>query len=132
MFATNERVGCMERRRYTKNQRKTDRRYHLYMNKRGLLFVVSLILVINTFLAVGMVANAKEKEVPMYKYYKSYMVEKDDTLLSIAYDMNAKECSQKQINECVDEMISINSLDHKGTICYGNYILVPYYSTEYR
>ena len=122
----------MERRRYTKNQRKTDRRYHLYMNKRGLLFVVSLILVINTFLAVGMVANAKEKEVPMYKYYKSYMVEKDDTLLSIAYDMNAKECSQKQINECVDEMISINSLDHKGTICYGNYILVPYYSTEYR
>lgn len=89
-------------------------------------------MVISIFSTVGIVATAKDKDIPMYKYYQSYMVEKDDTLLSIAYDMNDNQCSEKQIKECVDEMISINSLDHKGTICYGNYILVPYYSTEYR
>ena len=105
------------------------RRLH---NKKKFIMLMSVILVINTFLALGLVVNAKDNDVPMYKYYKSYMVEKNDTLFSIAYDMNDELCSDKQIKECVNEMISINSLDHEGTICYGNYIIVPYYSTEYR
>lgn len=94
--------------------------------------MATIALIVNTFLSVGIVAYAKDNEQPLYKYYQSYMVEKDDTLLSIAYDINADSCTDKQIKECVDEMISINSLDHKGTICYGNYIIVPYYSEEYR
>ena len=116
--------------RNNRRYRKTKRTFRI--GKKNLLILVSLVLVINTFLTLGIVANAKDNEVPMYKYYKSYMVEKDDTLFSIAYDFNDEQCSRKQIKECVDEMMKINSLDHKGTICYGNYIIVPYYSTEYR
>ena len=121
----------MNNRRKITNRRVSYKRNQFRINKRNLILFASLFLIVNIFFALGMVANAKDKDIPMYKYYKSYMVEKDDTLLSIAYDMNATECSNKQIKECVDEMISINSLDHKGTIYYGNYIIVPYYSTEY-
>ena len=122
----------MNRTTYRNNRRHRNKKRSLRIGKKNLLILVSLFLVINTFLALGIVANAKDNEVPMYKYYKSYMVEKDDTLFSIAYDFNDEQCSRKQIKECVDEMMKINSLDHKGTICYGNYIIVPYYSTEYR
>lgn len=122
----------MNRTTYRNNRRHRNTKRSLRIGKKNLLILVSLFLVINTFLALGIVANAKDNEVPMYKYYKSYMVEKDDTLFSIAYDFNDEQCSRKQIKECVDEMMKINSLDHKGTICYGNYIIVPYYSTEYR
>lgn len=123
-----------------KNRRNSSNRNLRYRNKkktfslnRNLIMILStFVLVFSLLCSVGMVANAKENEQPLYKYYQSYMVEKDDTLLSIAYDMNAEVCSDKQIEECVNEMKSINSLDHKGTICYGNYIIVPYYSTEYR
>ena len=122
----------MNRTTYRNNRRHRNTKRSLRIGKKNLLILVSLFLVINTFLTLGIVANAKDNEVPMYKYYKSYMVEKDDTLFSIAYDFNDEQCSRKQIKECVDEMMKINSLDHKGTICYGNYIIVPYYSTEYR
>ena len=114
------------------NRRYSNKKKTLRINKKNFLILASLVLVINTFLTLGIVANAKDNDVPMYKYYKSYMVEKDDTLYSIAYDLNDDQCSRKQIKECVDEMMKINSLDYKGTICYGNYIIVPYYSTEYR
>ena len=122
----------MNKRNCTINKRYKNIKRNSHTFKKNLLFFTSLFLVVNTFLALGIVANAKDNEVPMYKYYKSYLVEKDDTLFSIAYDMNDEQCSRKQIEACVDEMISLNSLDHKGTICYGNYIIVPYYSTEYR
>jgi len=122
----------MNRTNYRTTGRNYNRKRRSRISKKNLLILASLFLIINTFLALGIVANAKDNEVPMYKYYKSYMVEKDDTLFSIAYDLNDEQCSRKQIKACVDEMISINSLDHKGTICYGNYIIVPYYSTEYR
>jgi hypothetical protein len=122
----------MNKRNCTINKRYKNIKRNSHTFKKNLLFFTSLFLVVNTFLALGIVANAKDNEVPMYKYYKSYLVEKDDTLFSIAYDMNDDQCSRKQIEACVDEMISLNSLDHKGTICYGNYIIVPYYSTEYR
>ena len=122
----------MNKSTYRNNKRYRNTKRNLRIGKKNLLVLVSLVLIVNTFLTLGIVANAKDNEVPMYKYYKSYMVEKDDTLFSIAYDFNDEQCSRKQIKECVDEMMKINSLDHKGTICYGNYIIVPYYSTEYR
>lgn len=122
----------MNKSTYRNNRRYRNTKRNLRIGKKNLLILVSLVLIVNTFLTLGIVANAKDNEVPMYKYYKSYMVEKDDTLFSIAYDFNDEQCSRKQIKECVDEMMKINSLDHKGTICYGNYIIVPYYSTEYR
>lgn len=102
-------------------------------NKNTLFLILSMFLIVNLIFGVNtLVANAKEETKPLYKYYQSYMVEKGDTLLSIAYEINDDTCTEKQIEECVEEMMHINSLDHKGTICYGNYIIVPYYSAEYK
>lgn len=101
--------------------------------KKKFHWLLSTFLVICIiFIATGITANAKSDTKQLYKYYQSYLVENGDTLLSIAYDMNADICTRAQIQECVTEMIAINSLDHNGTICYGNYILVPYYSDVYQ
>ncbi len=117
----------MKNKRYVRNKRRNMKK------QKSILFTAFLILAINIlFTANTLVVHAKENSKPLYKYYESYMVDKGDTLLSIAYDMNIEGCSSKKIQECVDEMIEINSLDHSGTICYGNYIIVPYYSDEYR
>lgn len=122
----------MKNRGYNRNYRK-NRRSVLQHKRKMLLSFIIMFLTVNLIFGVNtLVVNAKDNSVPLYKYYQSYMVEKGDTLLSIAYDLNEDSCSEKQIEECVNEMISINSLDHKGTICYGNYIIVPYYSAEYR
>lgn len=122
----------MKNRGYNRNYRK-NRRSALQHKRKMLLSFIIMFLTVNLIFGVNtLVVNAKDNSVPLYKYYQSYMVEKGDTLLSIAYDLNEDSCSEKQIEECVNEMISINSLDHKGTICYGNYIIVPYYSAEYR
>ena len=126
----NNRYHSNETLRHRKNIR--NRRRHFYLSKKAFMFLATIAIVFSVFMATGIVAKAQEDKQPLYKYYQSYMVEKDDTLLSIAYDINADSCTDKQIKECVEEMIAINSLDHKGTICYGNYIIVPYYSTEYR
>lgn len=122
----------MKNRGYNRNYRK-NRRSVLQHKRKMLLSFIIMFLTVNLIFGVNtLVVNAKDNSAPLYKYYQSYMVEKGDTLLSIAYDLNEDSCSEKQIEECVNEMISINSLDHKGTICYGNYIIVPYYSAEYR
>lgn len=110
------------------NNKRNVRKQSLYRLIIGIsTFAVALIM----FFSATMIAKAKEEK-SLYKYYQSYMVEKDDTLYSIAKKMNDTVCSDKLIKECVDEMISVNKLDHKGTICYGNYIIVPYYSLEYK
>lgn len=116
---------------YNNKMKHNNRRKNSLLSKKFVCVFSTLMLSAIVFWSMGTTVNAKENK-PLYKYYQSYMVEKDDTLFSIAYDLNDGSCSNKQIQECVNEMISINSLDHKGTICYGNYIIVPYYSTEYR
>ncbi len=122
----------MKNRRYNHNSKK-NRRASLQHKRKMMFSFIIMLLTVNIIFGVNtLVINAKDNSEPLYKYYQSYMVEKGDTLLSIAYDLNEDTCSEKQIKECVNEMISINSLDHKGTICYGNYIIVPYYSAEYR
>lgn len=122
----------MKNRRYNHNSKK-NRRAALQRKRKMMFSFIIMFLTVNIIFGVNtLVINAKDNSEPLYKYYQSYMVEKGDTLLSIAYDLNEDTCSKEQIEECVDEMISINSLDHKGTICYGNYIIVPYYSEEYR
>ena len=121
-----ERVIHMKRR--SVYNRKKNRKLSM---KRIPTVIATFAFVLTILFSVNLVANAKEEQT-LYKYYESYMVEKDDTLYSISRKMNEDNCSDKLIKECVEEMISINSLDHKGTICYGNYIIVPYYSTEYR
>ena len=113
------------------NTKRNNRRNASLLSKKIVWIFSTLMLSAIIFWSMGITANAKEDKT-LYKYYQSYMVEKNDTLFSIAYDLNDGCCSNAQIQECVNEMISINSLDHKGTICYGNYIIVPYYSTDYR
>lgn len=70
-------------------------------------------------------AQAEDSQI-YYKYFTSYMVQKGDTLWSIARQ-NAHEESYK---EYINEVKDINHM-YTDTIKAGQYIVIPYYSTEY-
>ncbi|MCI9616906.1 MAG: LysM peptidoglycan-binding domain-containing protein [Eubacterium sp.] len=66
---------------------------------------------------------------PMYKYYTSYEIQSGDTLTSIAqrYTVN----SNVSISEYIREVKKNNNLV-SDRITSGNYIVISYYSDEYK
>ena len=63
-----------------------------------------------------------------YRYYKSVMIMPGDTLYSIADSYNENYDS---VESHIDEIRYTNHL-HDDTIYAGEYLIVPYYSTEFR
>lgn len=112
-----------ERRiRANKIRRRRERR------KNILLVIVTLCLVFTlSFVANGFLANAKSDHSDVsIKYYKSIMVERGDTLWSIAAEHT--DASVTTI-DLVDEIKQLNNL-HGDAITCGSYLVIPYYSNE--
>ena len=64
-----------------------------------------------------------------YKYYKSIQVENGDTLWSIA--QNNMDEHYSNTSEYVAEVKQMNSL-RSDQIFAGNYLIIPYYSAEFK
>lgn len=64
-----------------------------------------------------------------YKYYTSIRVEKGDTLWGIASQYVTDDYSS--VNQYIEEIRSINHITGDA-IHTGQYLTVPYYSSEYR
>lgn len=120
-------------------KRMTEREYKNYQAKlrrqkelrrkyifTALSFVVVLIFV---FSFKSITSNAVEETDATYKYFKSYVVDNDDTLWSIANEHIDYQC-YNDVNEYIDEVVSINHLNN-DTIMYGQSIVIPYFSAEY-
>ncbi|MCR5398837.1 MAG: LysM peptidoglycan-binding domain-containing protein [Lachnospiraceae bacterium] len=63
-----------------------------------------------------------------YRYYKSVMIMPGDTLTSIASSYNDHYDS---VEAHVDEIRFTNHLAEDAAIYAGEYLIVPYYSTEF-
>jgi hypothetical protein len=74
-------------------------------------------------------ANDMEHQ-PSYKYFKSVQIEKGDTLWSIAKE-NIDYTHYRNTSEYVKEVRKMNSLT-SDNIIEGNYIIVPYYSSDFK
>lgn len=73
-------------------------------------------------------AQAQEtKSEPTYKYYTSIVIEKGDSLWSIAQEYITSDYDN--IQEYIEELIQLNSLTSE-TIHEGQHLLVAYYDTE--
>jgi hypothetical protein len=74
--------------------------------------------------------NATNKEEnPIYKYYTSYEIQSGDTLTSIAqkYTVN----SNVSVQDYIDEVKKNNNLV-SDKITSGHYLVISYYSDEYK
>ena len=93
----------------------------------GLIITVMLftILTLDNFVNVS-ATNDKEN---LYKYYTSYEIQPGDTLTSIAqkYTVN----SDVSVSEYIDELKKDNRLA-TDKITSGKYLVVSYYSNEYK
>ena len=121
-----EAAEMSERRiRNNKIRRRRERR------KNILLFVMTVCFVISLFFSAGSIlSNAKDHEEPVeYKYYASIPVESGDTLWSIAADHMGTHYDSPQ--EYIREVKQMNSLRNED-IQEGMYLIIPYYTTEFR
>jgi hypothetical protein len=101
------------------------------MRKNILMFLMTICLIITCSISLnGFRSNAKDDSVrTSYKYYKSIMVERNDTLWSIAEEYNDKD-HYDSIKDYIKEVMQINSLSD-DEIHYGDYLIVPYYDEKF-
>lgn len=111
------------RRAYRKNRRmqKIRRRLTVF----GAAAILTGLLV-SALSAIQVHADTSE-EPERYKYFTSVFVERDDTLWGLASEYRTEEYAD--IRDYVDEVMRINHLTDEE-LQYGDWITVPYYSSE--
>ncbi|WP_342755808.1 LysM peptidoglycan-binding domain-containing protein [Kineothrix sedimenti] len=107
-----------------KLRRKRQRRKNIFLFAMTFFLVATLSFGVNAFLS-----NAKSSSDDIeYKYYKSIIIQRGDTLMSIASEnMDGNYSSAESY---VNELIKINGL-RDDKIVAGNYLIIPYYSSEF-
>ncbi len=86
----------------------------------------SIILFIGAaFLSVRSFAGSKKDSVQRVKYYKSIVIEKGDTVNSIADKYISSEYSSKK--EYISELVNINHIADVDCISAGSHLIVPYF-----
>lgn len=98
--------------------------------KNVLLFATTFLLVVALSFGINaIVSNAKSKtEAVEYKYYKSIIIERGDTLSTIASKYMGD--NYRTVEEYVAELVKINGL-RDDKIAAGNYLIIPYFSVEF-
>lgn len=92
-------------------------------------FMLCFSLLIGT-LGCSLLAEAQSEDTEVsYKYFTSVQVKPGDTLLSIA-KVYADEHYESVYAYMEEVCLTNHLLDEK--ICAGDYLVVPYYSTEFR
>ena len=101
------------------------------MRKDFLMLVMTICLVITCSISFNSFrSNAKDDSVKTsYKYYKSIVIDNDDTLWSIAEEYMDDE-HYDSINAYIQEVKNMNSLTD-DEIQYGEHLIIPYYDDTF-
>lgn len=95
-----------------------------------MLVVLTIAVVMLSMFIISISTQARDLEhTAEYKYYKSIEIAKGDTLWSIAKE-NIDTSHYNNVHEYVNEIKAMNAMksDH---IVSGNYIIIPYYSSDF-
>lgn len=101
------------------------------LRRHFLIFILTLILSVGisvTFFSFRTKAQSNDEEI-QYKYYKSIVVESGDTLWNLAEEYGVLEHYGSH-QEYIDEVMRMNGLSD-DQITAGQYIIIPYYSSEF-
>ncbi|CDA69469.1 MAG: LysM peptidoglycan-binding domain-containing protein [Bacteroides sp.] len=127
----------MDRRVYeaVKKSEERSRRYKLNRQRQirrrllGLATALCLAVIIatgtHTLISSAHTADAEQS----YKYYTSISVAYGDTLTSIAGEYMDEHYT---LEEYISEVRQINHLSEDASIDAGSYLVVPYYSSEWK
>ncbi len=91
------------------------------------IFTLALVVVFSALFFSSRTKAREAESQASYKYYKSIIVEKGDTLWNYAKEYGDKPYYSDS-SDYVKEVISINSLKN-DRITSGQYLILPYYST---
>lgn len=95
-----------------------------------LMLVLLIIILLCVFFTATFSSQASDMEHQhYYKYYKSIVIKKGDTLWSIAGEYMDTQHYQG-ISDYINEVKEMNALTN-NQITAGNYLIVPYYSSEF-
>lgn len=97
-----------------------------YLALLGCAILISVILGTILFGTIRTEAAPSEET---YKYYTSISIQAGDTLWSIAEQYRTAECGD--ITDYIEEICSLNHITDDD-IHAGQYLTIPYYSTEYK
>lgn len=117
-----------ERNRRIRNSR--IRRIRQLRRRASIAFVTLCISILIGILGCGFLSKAQTDSAEIsYKYFTSVLVESGDTLYSIAQEYADEHYSS--IDAYIEEVCLTNHLMDME-ICAGDYLVIPYYSTEFR
>ncbi len=116
-----ERKNTCTGRRYCRRQRK------LAILVSSLCLALALAILFGSFLSE---AEAKEPEVTYYKYYANIEIQPGDTIWDLAADY--MDVNYESREAYIREVKELNSLSDTDSIVSGQYLILPYYSTEYK
>ena len=88
---------------------------------------VLLVLVITSAILFGAIRTEAAPSEETYKYYTSVAIEAGDTIWSIAQEYQTPECGD--LTDYIEEICSLNHITD-DQIHTGQYLTIPYYSTE--
>lgn len=105
------------------------RRMAVRKQRITLLTIILVVLVMLTGCIIfGATKTQAAPAETTYKYYTSIQVQKGDTLWNIASNYMTEE--YVSVNDYIDEICEINHIA-ESDIHSGQYLTIPYYSSEY-
>ncbi len=119
-------------------QDRSERRIRLNRERRARELRMKMLLFFTALLVGGILAlvcnhsasDAKStNEDVAYKYYCSYQIQYGDSLTSIAKSYASG--SRQDIQDYIKEVRSINHMEEDDYLQAGEYLIIPYYSTEF-
>ena len=111
-------------------ERNRIRRIRHFRRQCFLVALAAALVLIFTLSYHAIVSNATEADAEVsYKYYKSIEISYGDSLWAIA-DTYAGE-QYASAKDYIEEVMHINHLSD-DTLIAGQYLIVPYYSTEFK
>ena len=114
------------------NRSKVKREKRKKQVRRNLILLILSTIILSSFMVffVSMSTQASDMDHQVtYKYFKSVYISQGDTLWSIAEE-NMDE-HYHSTREYIEEVKRMNSLTSDQIVC-GSYLIVPYFSTEYK
>lgn len=117
----------IDRRVYSKADRRSEK--GTLQKKLLYLAIIALFIFGVTLIrsSISGLAKTSDSKAPTYKYYTSIVVEKGDSLWSIATEYITEE--YEEIDDYIIEVRTLNHLYDNG-ISAGESLTIPYYSEE--
>ncbi len=116
-----------ERKSSYARKRVYERRRNCMILFSGLCLALALAVLFGSFLSK---AEAKESETTYYKYYANVEIQQGDTIWDLASEYMDENYASRE--DYIREVKELNSLTDTDEIVSGQYLILPYYSTEYK